>query len=282
MLMSMTRRNSAHHRRPRRTLAAAFLTSFLIFTGLAPGGASADHALRRVRVPIAATSVAAGVVDITTQLGTRGTAAGTGMVIDPSGQILTNNHVVEGGTNIEVTVPGVGMYDATVVGSNADQDVALLAISGAPSLVSADLGDSSHVAVGDAVSAVGNAGGEGGAPTVSSGRVTGLHQDITTVDDNGMQTEHLKEMIRTDARIVPGDSGGPLVDEEGQVIGMDTAADMSHSRSGAQGYAIPINRAISVVRRFLGSGDGSGGPKTPLWPALLLPAPAALSRRSSR
>ncbi|HMJ34291.1 MAG TPA: trypsin-like peptidase domain-containing protein [Baekduia sp.] len=199
-----------------------------------------------------------GVVDITGHVGDTGTiAAGTGMVVTPQGAVLTNNHVIRGARRIRVTVPGGRRYRARVLGADADQDVALLQVLGAPALTPATFGDSSTVAVGDAVTAVGNAGGVGGAPSVSAGTVTQLHRSITVTDENGLEPEHLHDLIETDARIEPGDSGGPLIDAGGQVIGMDTAAagDPPGPQATPDGFAIPIDGALAVVHAIQ---DGGG------------------------
>jgi S1-C subfamily serine protease len=201
-----------------------------------------------------------GVVDITSQLGSQGQAAGTGIVVNPAGEVVTNNHVIDGATRITVTVPGGPGYRAQVLGTDPNQDVALLQISGPASLAAATFGDSSLVAVGDAVTAVGNAGGVGGPPSVAPGKVTGLNRSVTATTGTGFGSpEHLTGMIQTDARIVPGDSGGPLLNAAGQVIGMDTAAAVEQpgQPSLPQGYAIPINRAISIVHS-IESTHGSG------------------------
>jgi S1-C subfamily serine protease len=205
--------------------------------------------------PASPTAVTAGVVDITSQLPSQDASeAGTGMVLSPQGAVLTNNHVIRGGEQIRVTVPGGGRYPAQVIGTDADQDVALLQILGAPALTPATFGDSATVAVGDAVSAVGNAGGVGGTPSVSSGTITQLHRSIAVTDDGGTPIEHLHDLIQTDARVEPGDSGGPLVNAAGQVVGMDTATavDPPGGHSTPEGFAIPIDRALGVVQKLQG------------------------------
>ena len=204
---------------------------------------------------------------IDTNLGYQGSqAAGTGMVLDSSGEILTNNHVIDGATSIKVVLPGTGKsYTAKVVGYDATDDVAVLQANGASNLETASLGDASALTAGQSVTAVGNAGGTG-TLTSSSGTVVGLNRSITVSDEQG-GAEHLTRLIQTDAGLQPGDSGGPLVTADGKVIGMDTAASTSSSGgyegSGAygdsggygatqestasDGYAIPINRALAIV-----------------------------------
>jgi S1-C subfamily serine protease len=216
-----------------------------------------------------AAAAQAGVVDVTTQLADDGEAAGTGIVLTRSGEVLTNNHVISGGIDVKVSVPGGGTYPAHVVGTDVEGDVALLDVDGGASLSPATIGDSSKVAVGDRVSAIGNEGGRGGAPSVAPGAVTALHQSIVTTDAGGSGSEYLDDLIRSDANVQPGDSGGPLVNAAGKVIGMDTAATVrrSASRRRPQAFAIPINTAMQIVRGF--AGDAPGGV-----PAVPAPVPA--------
>jgi S1-C subfamily serine protease len=185
--------------------------------------------------------------------------AGTGIVLTSNGEILTNNHVINGATKISVTDVGNGQtYSAKVVGYDASHDVAVLQLQGASGLHTAKLGDSSQAAVGQSVVAVGNAGGTGGTPSNAGGSITALNQSITASDELGGTSEQLSGLIQTNANIQPGDSGGPLVDTNGQVIGMDTAASQGFSfqTSGTQGYAIPINDAMKIVNQ-IESGKGS-------------------------
>jgi S1-C subfamily serine protease len=180
--------------------------------------------------------------------------AGTGIVLTPNGEILTNNHVIEGATSIEVTDVGNGRsYSATVVGYDSSSDVAVLQLSGASGLATARLGDSSGLQDGQAVVAVGNAGGAGGTPSSSGGTVTGLDQSITASDQLSGTQEQLAGLIETSANIQSGDSGGALTTTAGQVIGMITAGSASNSfglSSSGQGYAIPINSAVSIANQI--------------------------------
>jgi S1-C subfamily serine protease len=176
-------------------------------------------------------------------------------VLTGNGEILTNNHVVEGATKITVTVVSTGRsYSATVVGTDATDDVAVLQLSGASGLSTATL-DDDILAVGDAVTAVGNAGGTGGTPTASPGTVIALDQTITAGDENGGDSEQLTGMIQVDADIQAGDSGGPLYDSEGEVTGIDTAASSSQSATTV-GFAIPIAKAMAIADR-IESGEDS-------------------------
>ena len=169
------------------------------------------------------------------------------MVLTSYGEILTNNHVVDGATKITVTVVSTGTtYSATVVGTDPSDDVAVIQLSGASGLQTAHLA-SNAVQVGAAVTAVGNAGGTGGTPSAAAGQVVALGQSITATDESGANAEQLTGLIETDADVQAGDSGGPLFDSSGAVVGMDTAAS---SGGQVQGYAIPIAKAVSIAKQI--------------------------------
>ena len=205
-----------------------------------------------------ATRVDPALVDIVSTLGDeQATAAGTGIVLTSNGEILTNNHVIRGATSIKVTDVGNGKtYTATVVGYDASHDVAVIQLQNASGLTIASLGDSSTVQTGDTVTALGNAGGKGGTPSVAAGTVTALNQSITASDEGSGISEQLTGLIETNADIQPGDSGGSLVNSYGQVIGMNTAASSGsqfQSQSGQtaeQAYAIPIDAATSIAKQI--------------------------------
>jgi S1-C subfamily serine protease len=193
-----------------------------------------------------------GVVDITTVLGyANGEAAGTGMVLTSDGEILTNNHVVDGATSITVTVLSSGdTYQATVVGTDPSDDVAVLQLAGASGLDTVQI-DRDTPAPGDDVTAVGNAGGATDSTSAAAGTVTALDQSITATDDSGQNAEQLTGLIEIAADVQAGDSGGPLYDAQGEVTGMDTAA----SSTGGQAYAIPIATALSVAQQIVDGVD---------------------------
>lgn len=207
-----------------------------------------------------ASKVDPGLVDVNSTFAyQQASGAGTGMVLSSTGIVLTNNHVINGATSITVTDLGNGrVYPATVVGYDKAKDVAVLQLQGASGLQTASIGNSSSAQVGVPVVAIGNAGGVGGTPSAAGGSITGLDQSITASDSLDGVAEHLTGMIQTNADIVPGDSGGPLVDSSGQVIGMDTAASAGNQLQAAvsQGYAIPINEAVSIARSIL-AGDST-------------------------
>jgi S1-C subfamily serine protease len=156
-----------------------------------------------------------------------------------------------------VTVPGsAANYDATVIGVDRLDDVALLQVSGLPEPRPVSLGDSSQLEVGQQVVAIGNALGRGGSPAVTAGTISGLGRSISV--NGGQQTERLTGLIQTDAPIQPGDSGGPLVDAGGQVVGMITAARASPGeRSSNVGFAIPSNTALSIVNQIRAGNESS-------------------------
>jgi S1-C subfamily serine protease len=259
--------------------------------GSSPSGSATATSKTMLTTNQIANRVSPGLVDVTSTLGYQdATAKGTGIVLTSNGEILTNNHVINGATSVSVTDIGNGKtYKATVVGYDESSDIAVLQASGASGLTTAATGDSSSVRVGDRVVALGNAGGVGGAPSVAPGTVTALDRSITASDESSGSSEQLQGLIETNADIQAGDSGGSLVNAYGQVIGVDTAASSSFqlgnpfggngfggdpfggngfgggfggngsSGSGSpgsgdttQGFAIPINTALSIARQIEG------------------------------
>jgi S1-C subfamily serine protease len=200
-----------------------------------------------------------GVVVIDTNLGYQNAAAaGTGMVLSSSGEVLTNNHVIKGATDIRIVVPSTGRsYAAKVVGYDITADVALLQAQGASNLKTIPLGDSSNVSVGQGATALGNAGGTGSL-TAATGSITGLGKTITA-SDQGSDGQVLHGLIETDANVQPGDSGGPLLDKDGHAIGMDTAGSASAfaSETAPDAYAVPIDDALAVVRQIESGHDSA-------------------------
>lgn len=194
----------------------------------------------------------AGIVIVRTNLAYQdASAAGTGMVLTSSGEVLTNNHVIHGATSIKVVVPQTHRtYTATVAGYAVGADVAVLRLKGASGLATVTLGNSSTLRVGQAVRAVGNAQGRGVLAT-ATGTITGLRRSITASDGES-GGERLTGLVETNAPLQPGDSGGPLLDSSGRVVGMNTAASSSFTfRPAADAaYAIPINKAQTIVRQI--------------------------------
>jgi S1-C subfamily serine protease len=197
------------------------------------------------------------IVDINTNLGYESaSAAGTGIVLTSNGTVLTNNHVINGATQITATDIGNGKtYKATVVGYDRSSDVAVIQLQNASGLATANLGDSRTASVGQSVIGIGNAGGAGGTPSTAAGTITALNQSITASDQSSSTSEQLSGLIQTNAPIQPGDSGGPLVTMRGVVIGMNTAASSNFQFSGSasgttQGFSIPINSALQIAHQI--------------------------------
>jgi putative serine protease PepD len=182
---------------------------------------------------------------------------GTGMIISSAGEVITNNHVIKGATTINVTLYNqTTPLSATLVGADASNDLALLRIDSPPAnLQPVTFGNSTHLQVGDALIAVGNALGlSAGTPTVTSGIASALGRTVQAGDATG-STENLTNLIQTDAAINAGNSGGPLVDSAAEVVGMNTAVASSGSGNApAQniGFAIPsvtIQNLIPELRK---------------------------------
>ncbi|MGW0938300.1 S1C family serine protease [Streptomyces sp. NPDC002666] len=224
---------------------------------------------------------------------TSGESTGSGVVITSDGEIVTNNHVVAGASTIKVTLSTGKTYTADVVGTDADKDLALIKLQGASGLKTATLGDSSQVAVGDQVVAIGSP--EGLTGTVTSGIVSALDRDVTVAkdDDNadssqgqggqgggqqwpfefggqqfngdtGDSTTTYKA-IQTDASLNPGNSGGALINMDGEIIGINSAMYSASSASGSNsssagsvglGFAIPVN-TLKADLDTLRAGDSS-------------------------
>lgn len=178
----------------------------------------------------------------------RGEGAGTGVVIDPAGYILTNAHVADGATSIEVMVPGENRpRQATVVASDPTSDIAVLRVADAPGLVAADVAAAESARVGDQVIAIGNALSLQGGMTVTQGIVSALDRSIDT------ESGRLTDLIQTDAAISSGNSGGPLVNAVGEVVGINTAVAGSYGGVQATniGFAISIEKALAVAESLL-------------------------------
>lgn len=174
--------------------------------------------------------------------GRRQAGQGTGIVFSAGGLVLTNAHVVDGATDVTVTTTGDRQpRRASVVGTDPDNDIAVLRLENTEGLIVAQLGRSAETEVGDDVVAIGNALGLRGDPSVTRGIVSALDRSIG----------ELTGLLQTDAAINSGNSGGPLVNAAGQVIGINTAIAV---QSNAQniGFAIPIDRAKAIAERLVG------------------------------
>jgi S1-C subfamily serine protease len=223
-------------------------------TALPPTGRGAPSSnSQALNVHSIASRVAPATVDISAT-GANGQDEGTGMIITSSGVVLTNNHVIDGSTHVTAQVDGKGpTFHAAVLGTDADDDVALLQINGGPNFKTVVLGNSNTITVGDPVVAIGNALGLPGPETVTNGIISATGRSITVGDPNSGLTENLKGMFQSSAAINPGNSGGPLVDASGKVIGINTAEETG-SGSGQSasnvGFAIPINAAVDIARQI--------------------------------
>jgi len=192
-------------------------------------------------------------VDITAVGPQIGQDAGTGMVISRSGLVLTNNHVIEGSTQISAQINGSGpMFSASVLGTSPSADVALLQLYGSKHWIAVAIGTSRPPAVGDQVIAVGNALDLPGPETVTSGIISGIGRTVTIDDPLSGAQENLSGMLQTSAAISSGNSGGPLVNSRGQVIGMTTAAASSTEPGETApdvGFAIPVSTALDIAHQ---------------------------------
>ena len=207
-----------------------------------------DQQLEALDVSSIAARVDPGLVDINVTLGYDNVqAAGTGQVLTANGEVLTNNHVVNGATSISVTDVGNGKtYGATVVGYDRSADVAVIQPKNASGLQTISVLLSASPPPGRA-----RGGGHrqrrgfGRTPSAAAGFVTALNQSITASDEVDSSSEQLTGLIETNADVQPGDSGGPLVNTAGEVVGMDTAGSrrpgLQLQRVGSDGYAIPIS-----------------------------------------
>jgi S1-C subfamily serine protease len=226
-----------------RRLLFAVLATLAPAVAASPAGA-AGHSARPVK---AAPNV--GIVDIYTTLGyVHGLAAGTGMILTRSGEVLTNNHVIAGATKFKVVdVTTHRKYTATVVGYSVSRDIALLQLAHASGLRTVKRGGAIPLHTGMRVVARGNAQGRGGQPKTARGRIIALHQQIVAKDESG-DSETLNNLIATDAPVVPGYSGGPLENSQNRVLGMVTAG--STNSNFHRGFAIPLPQALQIVRRI--------------------------------
>lgn len=176
--------------------------------------------------------------------------AGSGVIISADGYIITNNHVIEGATNIKITLSDQTKYDAVLVGADSRTDVALLKIE-ATGLKSAVVGNSDNLQVGEFSMAIGNPLGSLGG-TVTTGVISALNRDIVVEG----QTMNL---LQTNAAVSPGNSGGGLFNEKGELIGIVNAKSADSDSEGI-GFAIPINTAMNIVTEIQNNGYVTGRP----------------------
>lgn len=173
-------------------------------------------------------------------------ATGSGVIVDAAqGYVLTNAHVVENATSIEVTTKDNRQFKARLIGRDPETDIAVLQISGS-NLTAVPIGDSDRLQVGDFVLAVGNPFGLG--QTVTSGIVSALGR-------TGLGIEGYEDFIQTDASINPGNSGGPLIDLQGRIVGINTAIVAPSGTNVGIGFAVPINIARQVMDQLISGGE---------------------------
>src|SRR5258708_9775313 len=170
---------------------------------------------------------------------------GSGGIVSPEGYVLTNNHVVDGATDVKVTLSDKRELKAPIIGTDPKTDVAVLKLEGS-NFPAIKLGDSSNVQVGDYALAIGNPFGVG--QTVTMGIVSAKGRGNLGIED-------YEDFIQTDAPINPGNSGGALVNDRGELVGINTAI-LSHGSGGNEGigFAIPINFARTVLSQILHHG----------------------------
>jgi putative serine protease PepD len=253
--------------RGRRRMAVAALAAALVVGGGAAGGAigaqldrgptaaagttatgtAAATTIPRENLADVVAAVSPSIVTVKVSTG-QGTAEGSGIVLTADGQIVTNNHVVEGAAGrgaVTVTLADGRTVPATVVGTNSAADLAVLRAQGASNLTPATLGNSSDLKVGDTVLAFGSPLGLEG--TVTSGIVSALDRSLNS------EGESLSGLVQTDAAINPGNSGGALVDTAGRVVGVNVAIATTGQDSGniGVGFAIPVNSMKRIVDQIV-------------------------------
>lgn len=176
--------------------------------------------------------------------------SGTGIVLDPGGQVMTNYHVVQGADVINAGVGGA-TFHADILGYDRGRDIAVLQLRGAGGLPVAPIGDSTQLAPGEPVVAIGNARGSGSALTREFGTLTAFGRTISAEDELSGSATEMTGLFEFAAPVRAGDSGGPVVNAAGQVIGVTTAASVNFRMGpGGEGYAIPINDALGIANQI--------------------------------
>jgi putative serine protease PepD len=181
------------------------------------------------------------------------------MIVSSDGLVLTNAHVVNGATNITVTMADGSTHSASIVGLDATADIAVIKIADVSGLTPVTFAKSADVTAGDAVIAVGNAEALGNTPSVTAGIVSATNRSLRSSDST------LSGLLQTDAAISPGNSGGPLVDVNGDVVGMNTAVETGTSSAPAAniGFAIPSDTLTKALPDLeAGKSNGSNGSQT--------------------
>jgi S1-C subfamily serine protease len=192
---------------------------------------------------------------------------GTGIVLDPNGQVMTNFHVVAGADRITASVAGRA-YPAELVGYDRRRDIAVLQLLGAGGLPVAQIGDSATLVEGEPVVAIGNAQGSNAPLTREVGTVTGFGRAVTAEDTLTGSKDELTGLMEFAAPVIAGDSGGPVVNAAGQVVGITTAASVNFRMGpGGKGFAIPINDAMDIANQIR---SGAASDSVHIGPPVLL------------
>ena len=227
---------------PFRLVLIALAAILALATPAAPAAAAPGDPIE------AAAAAEPAVVRIDTAVDYQGViGVGTGIMLDPNGQALTNFHVVQGADRITATVAG-RTFPAVLVGYNRDRDIAVLQLIGAAGLPTAAIGDSNTLVPGEPVVALGNAQGSGAPLTREVGTITGFGRTVEAEDTLTGISDELTGLIEFAAPVRAGDSGGPVVNGAGQVVGVTTAASVNFRMGpGGKGFAIPINDAMGIA-----------------------------------
>ena len=203
-----------------------------------------------------------------------GEAKGSGVVISDKGYIATNNHVISGAQQIQVTLASGAVYSAKVVGTDTTTDLAVIKLDNPPSdLKVAEFADSDNLAVGEAVMAIGNPLGYD--DTATTGIVSALNRPVTVTDDDNNAI--VTNAVQIDAAINPGNSGGALVNDNGELVGINSLIESYSGSSSGVGFAIPVNYAKNIADQII---DG----KTPVHPYMgaTLSSVNALNARTNK
>ncbi|MBV8986889.1 MAG: trypsin-like peptidase domain-containing protein [Acidimicrobiia bacterium] len=241
-------------------LVGALLASGVVVVAGGIGSRSTERIIEREEVPVrtvASTQATESVVDIAQRVrpaitqvrveGKQGDASGSGVLFQSDGHLLTNFHVIDGADAVKVVIDSGRELTAKVVGTDPENDVAVLKIDGGPFPVAA-LGTAADLQVGQPAIAIGSPLGLAGGPSVTVGVVSALHRRLDT-----QSGPPLLDMIQTDAPISPGSSGGALLDSDGAVIGLTTAVATTDGAQGL-GFATPIDIARSSADQLIAGG----------------------------
>lgn len=225
------------------------------FSETAPATAENLPAVRNTAIVQAVKKVGPAIVGITTRVYDRdifnrrvevGKSVGSGVLFDKQGYIVTNNHVVAGGKEVNVSLSNGKTVPGVVVGTDPSTDLAVVKIDGADDLPVAEFGDSSALQVGETAIAIGNPLGLEFQGTVTVGVISALNRSLSDMDQRF-------PLIQTDAAINPGNSGGALVTADGKVVGINSAKIAKEGVEG-MGFAIPINQAKGIIEQLISSG----------------------------